>query len=56
MKFHFGQKEDKPSFDDVAKFAAAALSLAADADAPPAVLDHLLDAVRELKAGAPAPD
>lgn len=49
MKFQFGQAEDKPSFEDVAQFAAATLKLAADAGAPEAVLDHLLDAMRLLK-------
>lgn len=48
MRYDFSTESKKPSLEDVAKFAAATLALAGDADAPASVIDNLLDVLREL--------
>lgn len=50
------QRANRASLQDVEILTVAALEIAARADAPPEVLDSLLDAVRELQYLNPARD
>lgn len=48
MKWSHIEESPKPSMAAVAQFVEASLRLAVDAEAPPAIVDTLLDALRAI--------